>query len=50
MTPPPSDRTAADGDMTRDGKITRDVLLAAALEIIDRDGAGGLSMRRLARG
>ena len=49
MTPPPSDRTAADGDMTRDGKITRDVLLAAALEIIDRDGAGGLSMRRLAR-
>lgn len=35
--------------MTRDGKITRDVVLAAALEIIDRDGAEGLSMRRLAR-
>jgi AcrR family transcriptional regulator len=45
----PSDRTAADADMTRDSKITRDVVLAAALEIIDRDGADGLSMRRLAR-
>jgi AcrR family transcriptional regulator len=31
------------------GKITRDVVLAAALEIIDRDGTDGLSMRRLAR-
>ena len=31
------------------GKITRDVVLAAALEIIDRDGADALSMRRLAR-
>jgi AcrR family transcriptional regulator len=30
-------------------KITRDVVLAAALEIIDRDGADALSMRRLAR-
>ena len=49
MTSPPSDRTAADADMTRDGKITRDVVLAAALEIIDRDGAAALSMRRLAR-
>jgi AcrR family transcriptional regulator len=49
MTSPPSDRTAADADMTRDGKITRDVVLAAALEIIDRDGADALSMRRLAR-
>src|SRR5579862_7694744 len=35
---------AADG-----GKITRDAVLAAALEIIDRDGADGLSLRRLAR-
>jgi AcrR family transcriptional regulator len=33
----------------RSGKITRDVVLAAALEIIDRDGADALSMRRLAR-
>ena len=32
-----------------DGKITRDVVLAAALEIVDRDGIDGLSMRRLAR-
>src|ERR1700704_6027768 len=31
------------------GKITREAVLAAALEIIDRDGAEALSMRRLAR-
>jgi AcrR family transcriptional regulator len=31
------------------GKITRAAVLAAALEIIDRDGADALSMRRLAR-
>ncbi len=31
-----------------DVKITRELVLAAALEIIDRDGAGALSMRRLA--
>jgi AcrR family transcriptional regulator len=31
------------------GKITRDAVLAAALEIIDRDGTDALSMRRLAR-
>ncbi len=31
------------------GKITREMVLAAALEIIDADGADGLSMRRLAR-
>jgi AcrR family transcriptional regulator len=36
---------AANGDV----KITREVVLAAALEIIDRDGADALSMRRLAR-
>ena len=36
---------AADGS----GKITRDAVLAAALQIIDRDGADALSMRRLAR-
>src|SRR5450755_149452 len=46
MTPPTVARdTAANGG----GKITRDVVLAAALEIIDRDGADALSMRRLAR-
>src|SRR5450755_272465 len=46
MTPPPAARdTTANGS----GKITRDVVLAAALEIIDRDRADALSMRRLAR-
>jgi AcrR family transcriptional regulator len=49
MTSPPADRTARDPDAARDGKITRDVVLAAALELIDRDGADSLSMRRLAR-
>jgi hypothetical protein len=47
MTRPPADRTVQDADVHRDGKITRDVVLATALEIIDRDGADGLSMRRL---
>jgi len=41
-----ADDDAADGGS---GKITRDVVLAAALEIIDRDGTDALSMRRLAR-
>ena len=41
----PDARRAANGS----GKITRDAVLAAALEIIDRDGADALSMRRLAR-
>src|SRR5271154_5569667 len=41
----PAAGPAADGI----GKITRDAVLAAALEIIDRDGADALSMRRLAR-
>jgi AcrR family transcriptional regulator len=49
MTRPPADRTAQDTGAHRDGTITRDVVLATALEIIDRDGADGLSMRRLAR-
>src|SRR5271166_2585704 len=49
MTRPPADRTVQDGDARQDRKITRDVVLTAALEIIDRDGADGLSMRRLAR-
>ena len=41
----PDVRRAGNGS----GKITRAAVLAAALEIIDRDGAGALSMRRLAR-
>ena len=49
MTPPPTDDTALVAGAARDGKITRGVVLAAALAIIDRDGAGGLSMRGLAR-
>jgi AcrR family transcriptional regulator len=32
----------------RDGKVTRELVLTTALEIIDRDGADALSMRRLA--
>jgi AcrR family transcriptional regulator len=41
----PDVRRAGNGS----GKITREAVLAAALEIIDRDGAEALSMRRLAR-
>jgi AcrR family transcriptional regulator len=41
----PAARRAVNGS----GKITREAVLAAALEIIDRDGADALSMRRLAR-
>jgi AcrR family transcriptional regulator len=49
MTPPPTDRTVQGADTNRDGKITLDVVLATALELIDRDGVDGLSMRRLGR-
>jgi AcrR family transcriptional regulator len=51
MTRPPADRVIDDDAAAANGsgKVTRDVILAAALEIIDADGAGGLSMRRLAR-
>jgi AcrR family transcriptional regulator len=44
MTQPP---TARDGVRTGDGKITRELVLATALQIIDRDGVDALSMRRL---
>jgi AcrR family transcriptional regulator len=51
MTSPPSGRHAgvstAVGTAVGTGKITRDVVLAAALQLIDRDGADALSMRRL---
>ena len=43
----PDVRRAGNGN--GNGKITREAVLAAALEIIDRDGADALSMRRLAR-
>jgi AcrR family transcriptional regulator len=50
MTRSPAGRTAgAAANGSGSGKITREMVLAAALEIIDADGADGLSMRRLAR-
>jgi AcrR family transcriptional regulator len=49
MTQTPAGRAAGDTASNGGGKITREVVLAAALEIIDRDGADGLSMRGLAR-
>jgi AcrR family transcriptional regulator len=48
MTPPHASRPAVD-DASGNGKITRDTVLAAALAIIDREGADALTMRRLAR-
>ena len=48
MTSPPRDRTSGDAAANGSGKITREVVLATALEIIDRDGTDALSMRRLA--
>jgi AcrR family transcriptional regulator len=49
MTRPPGGHAPSDAAANGTGKITRDVVLAAALQIIDADGADGLSMRRLAR-
>jgi len=40
---------AARRDGNGNGEITRQAVLAAALDIIDRDGTDALSMRRLAR-
>src|SRR6202050_268482 len=48
MPPPQADRAAREAAASGSDKITREVVLAAALEIIDRDGAEALSMRRLA--
>ena len=49
MSPPTAGRPAGDAVANGSGKITREAVLAAALEIIDADGADALSMRRLAR-
>ena len=49
MTSPSACRPDGDASANPDGRITRDVVLATALELIDRDGADGPSMRRLAR-
>jgi AcrR family transcriptional regulator len=45
MTQPPTARNTV---RTGNGKISRELVLATALELIDRDGADALSMRRLA--
>jgi AcrR family transcriptional regulator len=47
MTPSPYN-TLKVADPGRRGKLTRDAVLTAALELIDHDGVDGLSMRRLA--
>src|SRR5580658_6828978 len=49
LTPPPDDSNGQETDARRSVKVTREVVLTTALGIIDRDGAEGLSMRRLAR-
>src|SRR6202161_4697640 len=49
MTPSPPNRDDGSASANPDGRITRDVVLAAALELIDRDGVDGLSVRRLGR-
>jgi AcrR family transcriptional regulator len=49
MASPPAEGPGQAAAVHRDGRITREVVLAAALELIDRDGTEGLSMRRLAR-
>ena len=49
MTRPPAGRTSRAAAANGSGKITREMVLAAALQIIDADGADGLSMRGLAR-
>jgi AcrR family transcriptional regulator len=41
-------KSGADHPDRGNGQVTRDRVLAAALEIVDRDGVDGLSMRRLA--
>src|ERR1700683_4873210 len=47
MTPSPANRDDGDASANPEGRITRDVVLAAALELIDRDGVDGLSVRSL---
>src|SRR6202161_21445 len=49
MPPSPANRDDGSASANPDGRITRDVVLAAALELIDRDGVDGLSVRRLGR-
>src|ERR1700677_516760 len=49
MTPSPANRDDGDASANPEGRITRDVVLAAALQLIDRDGVDGLSVRSLGR-
>ena len=49
MTDRPAQSTLPAKGRTREGPINRERVLTAALEIIDRDGIDGLSMRRLGR-
>jgi AcrR family transcriptional regulator len=49
MTPPPAGRDNGDAGANPDGRITRHVVLSAALQLVDRDGVDQLSMRRLPR-
>src|SRR5580658_2677415 len=49
MTPRPASRDDGDASANSEGRITRDTVLAAALELIDRDGVDGLSVRSLGR-
>jgi AcrR family transcriptional regulator len=49
MASTPADRRTDAGTAAGNGRITRDVVLAAALDLIDREGADALSMRRLAQ-
>ena len=48
MTPSPTEPAVVDSPIPRGAKMTRERVLAAALELVDRDGIEGLSMRRLA--
>ena len=48
MTPSPTEPAVVDLAIPRDAKLTRERVLATALELVDRDGIEGLSMRRLA--
>lgn len=49
MTAPPQRHSAGDTGSNDPIKLTREAVLATALEIIDREGIDALSMRRLAR-
>src|SRR6202161_1898927 len=49
MPPSPANRDDGSASANREGRITRDTVLTAALELIDRDGVDGLSVRRLGR-